>query len=143
MSLNYISLDKAYEETFLARKFDLENTVNHVTKRSYEETMEKADNMKAKGELPIHEQQCSNHLLHIQNCYECAQKLKFLINKQIQETQAMKKKKEDMNQKILFIVIALCVVIFFLLWPDEPEIRREYIVPNMYQTRFQAMNEEG
>ena len=55
-SLNYMSLDAAYGNTYLSHKFDVENSIGHTPERNYQQTIDNINALKANGTLPLNEQ---------------------------------------------------------------------------------------
>ena len=148
--LNYISLNDAYNDTFISQNFDIENTIKHKPQNTYEEIINNLNNLKANGKININEQQsnnslyyqhsCDNILMHIQKCEICKERLRVLINYQLENSiQEETKKKHNTNNNndinsifnysyltlfnnsfsMFFLIFILSVLIFGLFYCNK------------------------
>ncbi len=56
-TMNYISLDNAYNDTYMSHKFDVESAKHHSPEFSYEKVIDKLNTLKARSCVPINEQE--------------------------------------------------------------------------------------
>ena len=117
MSINYISLDKAYNNQSLNTFFDPQTYTNHDNGRSYEDAMYQVKNEKAKKIIDINhidnKSLCDIHMSHIQRCKSCSAKLKELIKKQMLASRQYLTKKDKINAIIIVIIILMLFITLY------------------------------
>lgn len=118
----YTSLDSAFNDTYLSKRYDMEHTRNHSPPNTYQQVIDNLNNLKANGKVPINEQigklpyqekyGCLGVFAHMESCRSCSMKFKNIINQhlQLQNGEKIKKIKYPLlkfdKNTILIILLA-------------------------------------
>jgi len=115
--MNYISIDKAYDEQHLNNFFSPHTSLNYETNASYESSMDNIRDKQAKKIIDINHKKddnlCNIHMDHISRCDVCALKLKKLIQQQIANDQPRISKKNKINAIIVLIILLMVFIAIY------------------------------
>lgn len=140
MSINYISLDKAYNNQSLNNFFDPQHNLNNDNGMSYEDAIQKMNDLKAKKVIDINhlssEKLCSIHMSHIQTCDICSNKLKALIQLKMSHKSSSTAKKNKINSIIILIII-LMLFIGIYSWEKKPYYKKSNVSPQGFEIFYE------